>query len=260
LTTIVNYVNITIKREVVKPLVFGVYFYIDGEKTIMKFLATLIVIFIAALAAFTLAGAELSDGTGIGGKGTGTALGDLFGGGDKQEGGTQTSTKSYDWHKRHVHVIGDSLTVSATREIEAAIPGASVDGKVSRGMTEGVRIYRSWVEQGLVEDDDIIVIALANNVGDGTISSLDDLIGDIGPKQNLVLVTGHGKENMKKGNDYIRTLPDIYSFIVVADWDEAISANSSWLAGDGIHISNNKGNKLYADLIVDALEKTNPLP
>jgi hypothetical protein len=226
----------------------------------MKFLITLILVFLAALAAFTWAGTTLNDGsgTGTGGKGTSTALGDLFGG-SKEEEKTSPGKPSYDWHTRHVHLIGDSLTVSATKEIEAAIPGASVDGRVSRGMAEGVKIYRGWVEEGLVEDDDILVIALANNVGDGTITALDSLIGDIEPEQSLVLVTGHGRDNMKPVNEYIRTLPNEYPFIIVADWDEAISANSSWLAGDGIHINNNKGNKLYADLIVDALEKTEPL-
>jgi hypothetical protein len=225
----------------------------------MKFLLTLIIIFIAALAAFTWVGANRNDGSGPGGKGTSTALGDLFGGGEKNSDGTPVDPSAYDWRKRHVHVIGDSLTVSATKEIETAIPGASVDGKVSRGMTEGVKIYRGWVEEGLVEEDDIIVVALANNIGDSTITSLDSLIGDIRPGQNLVLLTGHGRENMRPVNEYIRTLPDEYPFIVVGDWDEAISANSSWLAGDGIHINNNKGNKLYADIIVDALEKTEPV-
>jgi hypothetical protein len=224
----------------------------------MKFFVTLIVIFIAAIAAFTLVGVALDDGSISIGKGSGPSYADLLKGSDKKN-ETQTDTPSYDWHKRHVHVIGDSLTVSATREIEAVIPGASVDGKVSRGMGEGVKIYRNWVEDGLVEDDDILVIALANNIHDGNITALDSLIGEIGPKQTLVLVTGHGRDNMKPINEYIRTLPNEYPFIVVADWDEAISANSSWLAGDGIHINNGKGNKLYADLIVDALERTAPL-
>ncbi|MDR0876235.1 MAG: hypothetical protein LBN12_08515 [Clostridiales Family XIII bacterium] len=225
----------------------------------MKFLLTLIIIFVAALAAFTLGGVTLNDGGAPGGKGTGTALSDLLSGVEDKKDEVQSEAVPYDWRLRHVHVIGDSLTVSAKKEIKEAIPGSSVDGKVSRGMAEGVKIYRSWVDDGLVEDDDIIVIALANNVGSGTIPSLDSVIEDIGPKQSLVLVTGHGKENMKPVNEYIRTLPDDFPFIVVADWDEAISANSSWLSGDGVHISNDKGNKLYADIIVDALEKTAPL-
>ena len=221
----------------------------------MKFIATLIVVFVAAIAVFTFIGTASNDSGSKGTKGTSTSLSDLFAGsGDSQDDTTKKAT-SNNWQSRHVHVVGDSLTVSATNEIESAIPGASIDGRVSRGMTAGVNIFREWINDGLVDDNDIIVFALANNVENGTITSLDRLVGDIGPRQNLVLVTGHGLENMRPINEYIRTLPDKYPFIVVADWDEVISANSSWLADDGIHISDNRGNKLYADIIVDALER-----
>ena len=221
----------------------------------MKFLITLIVVFVAAIAAFTFVGTLISDGGPTINRGKSLSFSDLLDGRDDSGGGPVAVGSSNDWRSRHVHIMGDSLTVSAERQLEEAIPGASIDGRVSRGMTAGVSIYREWMTLGLVEENDIIVFALANNVENGTITSLDSLIGDIGPKQSLVLVTGHGLENMRPINEYIRTLPDKYSFIVVADWDEAISANSSWLADDGIHISDSRGNKLYADVIVDALER-----
>ncbi|MDR0853063.1 MAG: hypothetical protein LBN34_01715 [Clostridiales Family XIII bacterium] len=151
-----------------------------------------------------------------------------------------------------VFIVGDSITLGAEAELREKIPGAAVDGVVGRSAPTGLEILTDLKEDGIPLD--YVVIGLANNVHQDEIKSFRamlDLLSDEATR--IVFVTGHGKADMKAGNEFIRTLPNLYDNVTVADWDEAISDHEEWLGGDGIHVYNKKANTLYADLVYDAL-------
>ncbi|MDR3305636.1 MAG: hypothetical protein LBS85_06405 [Clostridiales Family XIII bacterium] len=170
-------------------------------------------------------------------------------------------TKSvYNWRDHPVLIVGDSLTQGARKEIAKVVPDATIDAKVSRNMATGVQILADWDDAGLVLDDAAIVVCLANNITDTTLKDTQRVIDMIRPGQSLILMTGHGRSNMNPVNELIRSLPKEYSYITVADWDLTIAQSPALLGDDGIHINGSKGNALYADLIVSALEVAKPKP
>ncbi|MDR1797059.1 MAG: hypothetical protein LBR44_06370 [Clostridiales Family XIII bacterium] len=155
----------------------------------------------------------------------------------------------------YVMVIGDSITVGAKKELASRIENLSVDAEVGRGMGTGYGILKRRIDAGMLAEGDIVVISLANNIHNGSLDNAQDVIDDLPEGVRLVFVTGHGLSNMKPLNELIRTFPDDYEFITVADWDEAVTGQSGLLASDGIHVAGNKGNVLYAELVLEAIEE-----
>jgi hypothetical protein len=180
----------------------------------------------------------------------------------REDGASASTTDegAYDWKDHHVFIVGDSLTDGAAEDIAAVVEDSTIDAKVSRNMAAGVSILEDWNDAGMITDDAIIVVCLANNITNSTVSDAQKIIDMIEPGQSLIMMTGHGRTNMEAANKFIRNLPNEYSYITVADWDLTVAQSPSLLSDDGIHISKAQGNELYADLIVKALEVTKPMP
>jgi len=168
--------------------------------------------------------------------------------------------EEYNWKDHPVFIIGDSLTQGARKEIAKVVPDSTIDAKTNRDMSTGVSILGSWEDSGVLPDDAIIVICLANNITDTTVGDAQQIVDMIKPGQSLIMMTGHGRSNMTPANEFIRSLPRAYPFITVADWDLTVAQSPSLLSDDGIHIARNQGNELYAELILRALEATQPMP
>jgi len=182
----------------------------------------------------------------------------IQGGGETGEG--QEGSAPFNWQDHQVFIIGDSLTEGAKREIDKAIPNATIDGRTSRTMSTGVQILQEWKDSGILTDDAIIVICLANNITGTTQSDAQTIVDMVQPGQSLIMMTGHGRSNMAPANEFIRSLPNVYPFVTVADWDLTIAQSPNLLSDDGVHIARNQGNVLYAELIVRALEVAKPRP
>ena len=159
-----------------------------------------------------------------------------------------------DINDQYITIVGDSIVVGATPELKKRLANVSINAKVGRTMPTGYDILSSREKDGTLEDADVIVVSLANNISGNSIAKAKDIIALVQPGQRLVFVTGHGLSSMKPLNDFLRTLPDDYDWITVADWDSAISLDTEWLASDGIHAANNKANVLYANIVTDAIQ------
>jgi len=166
---------------------------------------------------------------------------------------------AYNWKDHPVFIVGDSLTQGARPAILAAVGDATIDAKVSRNMATGVTILKGWADSGILTDDAIIIVCLANNITNSTVQDAQQIVDMIKPGQSLIMMTGHGLSNMDPANEFIRSLPGKYSYITVADWDLTIAQSPSLLGDDGIHVSKSQGNDLYASLILKALEVTRPM-
>ena len=165
----------------------------------------------------------------------------------------------YSWEDHPVFVIGDSLTQGARKDISNAVAGATVDGKVNRNMSDGLKILMDWDASGILTDDAVIVVCLAHNITGSTLGDAEQIVNMIRPGQSLIMMTGHGLSDMAPINEYIRGLPLEYNYITVADWDLTIAQSPGLLADDGIHIRKKQGNELYANLILSALDVTRPM-
>lgn len=179
-------------------------------------------------------------------------------GSDAQDG--EQGNAPYNWEDHKIFIIGDSLTKGAQKEIEKVLPDATIDGKEGRNMAQGVQILQGWKDTGVLSDTAIVIVCLANNITGSTVNDAQTIVDMIEPGQSLIMMTGHGLREMAPANEFIRTLPNVYSFVTVADWDLTIAQSPALLSSDGIHIARNQGNVLYASLILRALEVAQPRP
>ena len=166
----------------------------------------------------------------------------------------------FDWQDHPVFIIGDSLTQGAQKDIEKTIENTTIDSKTGRGMSAAVQILRDWKDTGALTDDAIIVVCLAHNITNTTVADAQKVVDMIESGQSLIMMTGHGNRNMAPANEFIRNLPNVYTFVTVADWDLTIAQSPGLLSSDGIHIAKGQGNQLYAELILRALEVAQPKP
>jgi len=182
--------------------------------------------------------------------------------GENGEGSSKGGSKKeiYNWEDHPVYIVGDSLTQGARNDILKAIDGATIDAKVGRNMATGVSILKDWKDSGALADDAIIIVCLAHNITDSTLKDAQEVVAMIEPGQSLIMMTGHGRNNMAPINEYLRGLPKAYNYITVADWDLTIVQSPGLLSDDGVHVGKKQGNELYANLILRALEVSKPMP
>ena len=153
-----------------------------------------------------------------------------------------------------VVMIGDSSMLGAANAIIDTIPNSVVDALVSRDLKAGLALLEEYEESG--ELSEVFVIALAsNNINKLTRDRIVEIIERFGPGRKIVFVTGYGNSNMKPVAEFIRTLPETYGNVAVADWEAGISEHTEWLYGDNVHVKDYAGKQLYADLIADAIDR-----
>ncbi|MDR0853631.1 MAG: acyltransferase [Clostridiales Family XIII bacterium] len=151
-----------------------------------------------------------------------------------------------------VVLVGDSVSLGAAEAMVSAIPGIYVDAAVNRTMSQAYDIIMGLQASG--ELAEIVVVSCANNVNGNTIPYMDKIINDIADGHKLVFITAYGKDNMAEGSDYIRSLPERYKFVTVADWAATIAGNDGLLAADGIHIGGD-AKTIFANCVADAVKK-----
>ncbi|MEO6651458.1 MAG: SGNH/GDSL hydrolase family protein [Ilumatobacteraceae bacterium] len=171
-----------------------------------------------------------------------------------------------------VAVVGDSLTVSATEEIESALDSAGfdaidVDGQEGRRMTHG----RNDLTPGVDVVADILtrskpelwVIALGTN----DVASVDDLSGfrsemrsilDLLPPDADVIWVDlwirDRSESIIEANQLIRTELRAWSADAsVVDWHDH-GLDDGVITADGVHLTQ-FGQQLFADSIADAIDE-----
>ncbi|MDR1713452.1 MAG: acyltransferase [Coriobacteriales bacterium] len=149
-----------------------------------------------------------------------------------------------------VTIIGDSVTLGAAEQLQAET-GAYIDAEVSRNVYSGGALIAEMQASGNLGE--YVVIALATNIIPDAATGLDNILAGIEPGHRVILVTSHGVPEMSYLNDYIRTLPQQYPWVTVADWDKAISGHEDLLAPDGYHAWSDEGRQIYADTVTDAI-------
>ncbi|MEJ6488474.1 acyltransferase family protein [Leucobacter sp. USCH14] len=150
-----------------------------------------------------------------------------------------------------VTAIGDSVMLASLPELETRFSGITIDAAVSRGMGVGVEIAAQQADAETLRP--VLLVGLGTN-GPINVDELDALRAAAGDRQ-IVLVNAHGDREWIPGvNEALREYAESHRGVVVADWDETISAApSTALAGDGIH-PNPTGGELYADCVRRAID------
>ena len=170
-----------------------------------------------------------------------------------------------------VTIIGDSVTLRATPQLQAAMPEAIIDAQGSRNTLQAYDIMMTSIQNGTLTKD--VVIATGVNAIPNYAGELDKIVEALPNGHHLILVTPYDGNSpyyddplAEKHAQYVHTLAEKYDFIAVADWNKVSKENPQiWEGSDYIHFGGNndttiQGGILYTQAIQDALTQANDLP
>ena len=152
--------------------------------------------------------------------------------------------------------IGDSVMLSAARNLQALLPGCAVDAKVSRYVGGGIEAAQNLKAQGRLGS--VVVVSLGTNgpIADGEryVKQTQELLSLLGTERRIFWVNVYAPHLswQDTNNAYINKLAAERKNVTVIDWYSFISKHPEWLSGDGVH-PNDAGAEQYARLVHDAV-------
>lgn len=157
------------------------------------------------------------------------------------------ASPSMDINSASVLVIGDSVTLGAKADLEAAIPGVYVDAMESRGIEKAHVILDSAAASGSIPP--VVVVSLATNERTFTDAIMQEVV-DSARGSVVVFVTGYASEEQPREtqNAAIKSFADSHDGVYYADWWSIAVSHPELLYDDHIHL-NFEGRRVYANLI-----------
>ena len=147
-------------------------------------------------------------------------------------------------------LIGDSVALTAAKDLNAAFPNMIVDAVNSRMSYETADILDSYLEKGW--HGKAVIFALSTN---GPITDeLDTIREKIGPDKQIFIINARAPydEFPDRNNKLIQTFVDNDPEAYLIDWYTTSNPHENWFDGDGTHM-NAEGNKHYVELIDQVL-------
>lgn len=132
-----------------------------------------------------------------------------------------------------VDIIGDSITVGAVLQLQAALPGIYCYGRIAKQFSFGISMAARLKARNMLRP--IVIVALGTN-GTVTPAELAKLIAEVGPNRRLVLVnTFEPRPWEHQVNALLAGAAQRYPNVVLADWYDAIRHHTNLLSPDGYH-------------------------
>lgn len=154
-----------------------------------------------------------------------------------------------------VVLIGDSVSLGANEQLNAAFPHGLIDTRGERMSEEALEVLAAYVEQGIVGDDVVWSIG-TNGVLDNDI--MNRLLEIVGPDRQLWLVnlrTPNAKDI--DNNALLDQFAAAHDNVHLVDWLGASEGHDDWFIEDGIHLTWD-GRDAYAAVLVDAMQYVPP--
>mgnify|MGYP000896622147 FL=1 len=164
-----------------------------------------------------------------------------------------------------VSIIGDSVTLRATPGLQEVLPGAQIDGQVSRNTKQANELMLNYSQNKALPK--IVVIATGVNNPENYKADLDLLITNLPKGHQLVLVTPYEGDTTQETQPYVeqyasyaRELAQKYPYIALADWNQVAKNHPDiWKGTDQVHFGSDttkqdEGAKLYAETINAAVK------
>ena len=163
--------------------------------------------------------------------------------------GSQTTT--LDGQVIPILAIGDSVMLGAANILTER--GITVDALKSRPFRQALEIANYVKSIGRLGEFVIIHLGTNNYVDQET---LDEIMVPLKDVDLVLMITAHvpNRPWQDPNNELVRDMPNAYGNVKVLDWYQIAEAHPEYLYGDKIHL-NNEGQKVYADLIMQAIGK-----
>jgi peptidoglycan/LPS O-acetylase OafA/YrhL len=163
--------------------------------------------------------------------------------------GTQTTT--LDGQQIPILAIGDSVMLGAAQILTER--GITVDALKSRPFRQALEIANYVKSINRLGEFVIIHLGTNNYVDQQT---LDEIMVPLKDVDLVLFVTAHVPTRawQDPNNALVRAMPNAYGNVKVLDWYQIAEEHPEYLYGDKVHL-NNEGQKVYADLIMQAIGK-----
>ena len=171
---------------------------------------------------------------------------------------TQEATPVPTVNTADVSMVGDSVMLGALTALQDALPGCTVDAKVSRQLWDAYAVLDALESSGTLGGT--VVLALGTN-GPFSVEEGQGIIDRLGTDRKIYWVTAFGTSLswQEQSNDSIRAIAARNRNVTIIDWSALAAEHTDWLYSDGIHLQG-EGQQAYAAMIRDALGYTPPPP
>ncbi len=166
--------------------------------------------------------------------------------------GVSTTTNANLEKGKNVSVIGDSITVGSKEAILkqfSELKSSDIDAFSGRSWQEGINVASKK------KLNKIVIFALGTNTVRLTEKDIQKAVNTIGQDRTIVFVTNFSKKEPHRYDNNNKLLEQVaknYSNILLADWREAVSEDTSKYMADNFH-PNQAGRKLFAKTLYDAV-------
>jgi hypothetical protein len=158
-------------------------------------------------------------------------------------------------HVSRITAIGDSVMVSAVKELSQTLGDLDIDAAVGRQVAAAVKILQARQDAGQIGS--VAIIHLGNN-GVFSAKQLDEIMGLLTDTQRVVFVNVNVPRAWEDNNNKVLAEGlKRYPKAVLVDWKAASADQPDLFWKDGIH-PRPEGAKLYASLIAEAVHETVP--
>lgn len=141
--------------------------------------------------------------------------------------------------------VGDSVMLGAKPQIEAAMPGIRVDGKVARQFDSLTAVAQWYIQEGYVPGTLIVHAGTNGTFEDEDLDKLIEAAGD----RKVLLVNAKVERGWRDlVNGRMAAAADRYDNVELVDWYGFSNGNPEWFTGDGSHLKP-EGARQFAELI-----------
>ena len=164
-----------------------------------------------------------------------------------------------------ITLIGDSVALRSSDQLQQILPGIELDAVVSRSLSTGLEVYKTAIANRVLKKQ--VVLALGTNSSGYSNELLDEYVSSLPKGHQLILVTPYDGRSeggvLAQQREHMLELAKKYDYVFVADWHQtAIDNPQIWEGTDYVHFGSNpesiiEGATLYANTIKQAIEEAN---
>ncbi|MBZ2021557.1 acyltransferase [Streptococcus sanguinis] len=164
-----------------------------------------------------------------------------------------------------ITMIGDSVALRSSEQLQQILPGIELDTVVSRSLSTGLEVYKTDIANRVLKKQ--VVLALGTNSSGYSNELLDEYVSSLPKGHQLILVTPYDGRSeggvLAQQREYELELAKKYDYVFVADWHQtAIENPQIWEGTDYVHFGSNsesiiEGGTLYANTIKQAIDEAN---
>ena len=134
-----------------------------------------------------------------------------------------------------VTLLGDSVLLGASPYLQRRLPFASVEAKVGRQGSEGIKLVQSLREQHQLGDAAVIHLGTNGYLAERQFRGLLEQLGD---RKTVVVVNVYGARRwIGSNNETIARVTQDFDNVRLVDWHTIGQANPDFFVQDGIHLS-----------------------